>query len=382
MFKKIALGFIMVALVAAGGAAYWWYVIYQGNGLRFSGIVEIQEVRLGSKVGGRVAKVLIEEGSVVSAGKELIVFEAPELENMKQQLQARLDAVTADYERIRAGARAEEKRAALAAVEGAKARLDKLKIGFREEEKRTAVSELETATADLKHGQSEYERIGQLYRQGTVARADYDSAVAARDQARGRFHQSRAKVDMMNAGMRPEEIAEAKAELDRLQAKYEELMAGSRIEDIALAKARVDEARAKYLENEIHLKEAMVRVPEDIGKAVVEVIAIRAGDLVPANQPVVRVLKAEDLWVKIFVPETRLGLVKLNQPVEVTIDTFPGKIFQGKIIQVSSASEFTPRNVQSYEERRYQVFGVKIRVDDTQGVFHSGMAAEVRWPIP
>jgi multidrug resistance efflux pump len=124
----------------------------------------------------------------------------------------------------------------------------------------------------------------------------------------------------------------------------------------------------------VNLEEAVVRVPEP---AVVEVLPVRKGDTVGPNQPVVRVLRDEDLWVKVFVPETLLGKVRLNQAVEVTIDSHPGERFAGTVVYIASASEFTPRNVQSADERRHQVFAIKVRIDDPRGVFKSGMAADV-----
>jgi HlyD family secretion protein len=110
-------------------------------------------------------------------------------------------------------------------------------------------------------------------------------------------------------------------------------------------------------------------------------VSVRPGDLVQANQPILRVLRADDLWVKVFVPETKLGLIPLNKEVEVRIDSFPDKRLHGVVIQKASISEFTPRNVQSVDERRYQVFAVKVRVDDPQGVLNAGMAAEVTIPL-
>jgi hypothetical protein len=103
--------------------------------------------------------------------------------------------------------------------------------------------------------------------------------------------------------------------------------------------------------------ERVVRAPE---QAVVEVVAVRAGDLVSAQQAVVRVLRAADLWVKVFVPETELGKVRLHQQVTVTIDSYPGRRFSGTVTQVASVSEYTPRNVQTPDQRSLQVFGVKV----------------------
>jgi multidrug resistance efflux pump len=176
----------------------------------------------------------------------------------------------------------------------------------------------------------------------------------------------------------PEEIAEAEAEAARARANYELLLAGTRSEEVAAAEARVAELQSRVRELEVNLREAVVRAPE---KAVVEVLSVRKGDVVAPNQAVARVLRAEDLWVKVFVPETELGRLRLNQTVTVTVDSYPGKRFQGTVRQVAAISEFTPRNVQSVSERRHQVFAVKVCVADPQGVFKSGMSAEVQLPL-
>ena len=139
------------------------------------------------------------------------------------------------------------------------------------------------------------------------------------------------------------------------------------------------EAQARVRELETNLAELEVRAPEP---ALVEVVAVRPGDLVAANQPIVRVLRTSDLWVKVYVPETELGRVRLHQKVELTVDGYPNRRFVGEVVHVAAESEFTPRNVQSVDERRHQVFGVRVRVEDPQGVFKSGMAAEVVLPVP
>jgi multidrug resistance efflux pump len=122
--------------------------------------------------------------------------------------------------------------------------------------------------------------------------------------------------------------------------------------------------------------------PED---AVVDVLAVRKGDLIPPNQPILRVLRAGDLWVKAYVPETQLGKVRLGQKAEVTMDSYPGRGFQGTVTYISAEAEFTPRNVQSLEERQHQVFAIKVTVpqptNPEERVFKSGMSAEVYIPL-
>ena len=381
MKPKFAIGAIVLVIALAGGGGYRLWSLNRPNVLRLPGIVEVQEVRLGSKVGGRVEKLLIREGDIVTPDQPLIEFEAPELKNQRLQMKAKLDSAEAELARAINGPRQEDKNAAHAAMISAKARLDRIEFGWRLEEKEQAKGELESAKADYDQAVLDFNRLDMLYRKQATARADLDAAIAYRDRSRGRLDNAQAKVDMMKAGSRQEDKAEAKAEWLKAKANFELLKNGTRQEDIDMAKAKVAELKAMLEAIDINLAETTIKVPPNLGKAVVEVIAVREGDLVPANQPVVRVLRVEDLWVKVFVPETQYGLVTLQKEVNVTIDSHPGKIFTGYVIQRSNISEFTPRNVQSVDERRHQVFGVKVFVPNAQGVLNAGMAAEVTIPL-
>jgi multidrug resistance efflux pump len=179
---------------------------------------------------------------------------------------------------------------------------------------------------------------------------------------------------MMMNGSREEDKAEAAAEVARAKAKLALLMAGTRPEEKALARAQLADARAKLEENEANRREAIVRAP---GPALIEVLSVRPGDLLAPNATVARILSADDLWVKVFIPETELGKVRLGQKVEVTVDSYPGQHFPGTVDQIANQSEFTPRNVQSADERKHQVFAIKVKVDNREGLFKSGMAADV-----
>jgi HlyD family secretion protein len=380
MKNKILIVLLVALLAVAGGLAAFW-PFRNRHVLRLPGVVEVQEVRLGSKVGGRVDAVLVQEGDKIYKSQPLVVFEAPELKNQRQQMQARLDSAKAEAERAENGPRQEEIDAAEAAKESAKARWDRAVYGWRVEEKEQAESDLKTAQADYEQAEKEWNRISPLFQQKAVSRTEYEAALAARDRALGRKESARWRDEMMKKGMRREDKEEAKQEYLRAKWQWELLRNGTRDEDKRIARAKVAELKANLEAIDINLAETTIVAPPNLGKAVIEVIAIRPGDLVPANQPVVRVLRVEDLWVKVYVPETQYGLVTLHKKVEVTIDSYPGKIFKGEVLQRANISEFTPRNVQSVDERRHQVFGVKVRIDDPQGVFNAGMAAEVTIPL-
>ncbi len=370
--KVLLLGLILS--VSAAAIAGWWWMQRPARTLELPGMVEIQEVRLGSKVGGRVERVLVNEGDLVAADQPLVYLEAPELRAQLRQSEARLQSAQADLDKARNGPRAEEKEASRAAVAAAEARWERLRAGFRVEEIEQAQAELNSAVAERVGSQREWERVGRLIGQLAVSQAEYDNAKSNFERLKAREELARAKLNLVKAGNRVEEIAEAVAQLNQARANLALLEAGTRYEEIRAAEARVAELEGHVEELKANLRETAVKAPEPV---LVEVLAVRKGDVLTPNQAVARVLRADDLWVKVYVPETELGRVRLGQEVRVTIDSYPDRHFAGRIIQIASASEFTPRNIQSADERKHQVFAIKVRVPDPQGIFKSGMAATV-----
>lgn len=378
MTRKTMLSLGAVLAIAAGAVAGYWHFGSRDQNVQLPGTVEVQEVRLGSRVGGRVEEIFGREGDLVKPGQILVKFEAPELEAQREQRQARVESMAAALEKMQTGARPEEKDAAVAAAEAAQAHYQRLKAGYRPEEIREAEADLRREEATLGVAQKEFTRSDRLRAERVNSVTEYDANKAEMNRSRARVASAKAHLDLLVAGSRQEDIDEAAAEVKRAQANARLLQNGNRSEDIAQAAAALAEARGQLHETEAQLREAIVRAPE---QAVIEVLAVRKGDVVAPNTPIVRVLRAEDLWVKVYVPETELGRVRLGQTVDVTIDSYTGKRFAGTVMQIASESEFTPRNVQSADERRHQVFGVKVRVDNPEGVFKSGMAAEVVLPL-
>ena len=377
MVWKTALAVVVVLLVAAGGAAYWWQLNQASEHLVLPGTVEVQEVRLSSKIGGRVKDVFVDDGADVKEGDPLVELEIPELRAQRQQVAAQLDAAKAASAKAVAGPLDEEFQASAAALAAAKARLDKMQAGNRDLEIAQVRSDLAAWESDLESARQDLDRVRTLVQSKAVTQKEYDDASGKYKRLEASVAAARHKLKLMEEGFRDEEKAEADAEFKRARANDALLHTGTREEDKAAARAKVDELTARLTELDANIAEAVVRAPE---KAVVELVSVRKGDTTTPNQPVVRILRAKDLWVKAFVPETELGRVRLNEEVEVTMDTYPDRRFKGRITYISSTSEFTPRNVQSADERRHQVFAIKVRVEDSQGIFKSGMAADVRLP--
>ena len=373
-----ALILVVTVLAIASGLGFYWPFGRTPQTLTLPGVVEIQEVRLAPRVRGQVAEVFVTEGQFVRAKQLLVRLTDPDLMADREMARADLGEAEKTLEKLKNGPRVQEKEAAKAALEAAQSRLRLLQAGSREQQILQAQKELETAEAALKLAADEYARVDTLFQKSAATNAEFDAVSSNRKSATGRVGAARARFDDLKAGPRPPEIQEGEAEVRRLDANHRLLLAGTRPEEIGEAEARVAMKRAVLRKAEDRVKGLEIFAPED---AILEVLSVRPGDSVEAYQAVARVLRAADLWVKVYVPETDLGKVKLNQLVEVRVDSYPDRRFQGKVVQINGESEFTPRNIQSVDERHHQAFGVRVRVDDPQGVFKSGMAAEVIIPL-
>src|SRR5262249_52906041 len=147
--------------------------------------------------------------------------------------------------------------------------------------------------------------------------------------------------------------------------------------NLEAAQMKVIQARAQLADIEAQLKEMQVVAPAD---CILEVLRVKVGDVLPPNGEVATVLLPQHLWVRVYVPEPWLGHIKIGDRVRVQVDSFPGKDFPGVVEQVNRQAEFTPRNVQTVEDRIRQVFGVKIRLPNDDDRLRAGMAADVYFP--
>jgi membrane fusion protein YbhG len=147
--------------------------------------------------------------------------------------------------------------------------------------------------------------------------------------------------------------------------------------NIAAAQARVAQALAQLADMDSQIQEMKIVAPAD---SILEVLSVKVGDVLAANREVATLILPQRLWVRVYVPEPWLGLIKLNDAVRVRVDSYPGRDFSGAVEQINRKAEFTPRNVQTVEDRIKQVFGVKIRLDNKEDTLRAGMSADIFFP--
>ncbi|MEO7793517.1 MAG: efflux RND transporter periplasmic adaptor subunit [Thermoanaerobaculia bacterium] len=221
-----------------------------------------------------------------------------------------------------------------AAIAEAQAQVDLADAGPRSETRDRARIAWEAAKTDLG-------RLEALFKEGVVGRADYDRALVQEATSRKNWEEA-------NGGSRSQDRAAARAALAR------------------------QEAQLAYLERQ--RGELTVRAPV-AGR--IEVFDLRPGDLVAPNQPVATLLEPNELWVRVYVPETRLGEVAVGQVARIRVDSFPQRDFAGRVVEIRHRAEYLPRNVQTLDQRSDQVFGVKVTLDAAPEL-KPGMAATVR----
>jgi len=368
--------------IAGGAAALLIGVIWavsawfaHRNRYEYSGTVETREIQIGSKVGGRVTEVGVEEGQIVRAGTVLVRFECDELKAQRAQAEAALQQAEADADKMMRGNRPEEIAQAEASARAQRAVFEEAKNGPRRQEIEQAQADYKAASADATNAKIFYGRMEKLVAADTISRQQFDDARDKRDAAIQRAESARQGLALLEAGTRPEDVNAAEAKFKQAEAGALLARKGFRMEDIQAARGRMAEAQGRVAELDARLREAELTAPAD---AVVEVVSVRPGDLVQAGRVVITMLEASQLWVKVYVPETDLAHMRVGQKATVKVDSFGGRAFEGHVGQISSQAEFLPRNVQTKSDREHQVFGVKVYVDNSQQVLKSGMSATVR----
>jgi multidrug resistance efflux pump len=357
--KRIFLILAIAVVLAATAVFAGWF--RKDSALQGSGTVEARNIRVGSKVAGRIDKVLVREGDSVQPGQVLITFD-------DKELQAALEQSRASAEKAQRGYRPEEIAEARAAAAQAKADFDLKKNGYRKEDIAAAQADLDRVKADEIRTHLDFDRYDTLAKKDLVSKQQRDLAEANWKMALAQQQNARQKLDQLQRGYRPEEIASAEARYQQAQGTMEKLQHGNRREDVELAKAA-------YAYDEARFRERQVVAPS---AAIVEVLDVRPGDLIAPNTPVATLLEKDQIYVRIYIPETQYGRLKLGQKAEVRVDSFPKTVFEGVLEQINQQAEFLPRNVQTREERVHQVFGVKIRINDPAGRVLAGMAADVK----
>ena len=312
---------VLIIVLAAGIYFLYFKKQVDPNQVKVSGNIEVTTVGVGFKIAGHVDRRLIDEGESIKRGQVIANLETADLE---------LDVANANAQLL-----------------GAQATLMQLTNGSRPQDVSAAQAALRSAEADKQNAAVEYQRVQLLFAK---------SAVSAQDRDRSQTV-----------------YATANARADQVAQQLSLVAEGPRKEEIDLAAARVEQANQLLKLAQTRLAYAQITAPVD---GVVLSKNIEAGEYVSPGTPVVTIADLNQVWLKAYIAETDLGKVKLGQKVAVTTDTYPQKSYNGYIGFIASEAEFTPKSIQTAEERVKLVYRIKIMVGNSAHELKPGMPAD------
>jgi HlyD family secretion protein len=317
---------IVILLAAAAAAGVYIYPrlakkAAPANELTLSGNIEAHESLVGFKVQGRIVDLPVEEGQQVEQGALLA-----RLEDADYKQQVRIDE---------------------AAVDVRQSDLALTLAGTRKQEVRASQQAMIDAQADLQEKRLDNGRAQALFAKDEISAQDRDLAATA--------------------------LKRAEATFKAAQQRYNEAVEGSRKEDIAIARANLAEAQADLGLSRIDLSYTTLRAPT---AGVITVRQAELGEVVEPGSPVVTLADLDHIWLRAYIAETDLGRIHWGQEAIVTTDSYPGKQYHGRISFISPDAEFTPKSVQTYQERVTLVYRIKIDIDNPNHELKPGMPAD------
>jgi HlyD family secretion protein len=376
--RKSARRFLPLLVLAVAIAAYVGYRAYQASRpYEWSGTVEARTISIGSRTGGRVKEILVREGDRVAAGQPLLSLEKGDLDAQRLQAQAQLEQAQANLEKLEKGSRPEEIEEARAKARTAVAAFEEAKHGARSEEIQGAQARLIALQVAVDKAQLDADRAHRLIASGAISQAESDNAETALRGAVAQRDNAKEALSELENGERKEDIAQAAARAQEAQANAKLVVAGTRVEDLKAAHATVDGAQGHLDQINVMIDELVVRAPRP---SRVESLDLRPGDILAPNATAATLLEDDQLFVRIYVPETRIGRIQVGQEVPITVDSFPGRSFKGVVEHINSVGEYSPRNLQTADERADQVFATRIGLREGNDDLRAGMAAFITVP--
>ncbi len=367
--------FMPLIVLAVIGGVYFAYKHYlAGRPYEWTGTVEARTVTDGSRTGGRIKRIAVQEGDHVTPGQVLLELEPGDLAAQRSIAQAQLDQVQAALDKLEKGARPEEIAEAKARAAQATAAFAETRHGSRIEEIAAAQARLAQAQATVDKAQLDSDRTHHLLTVQAIAQEEADAADTALRSAIAQRDALKQVLDEARAGARSEEKDQAAARAQEADAAAKLVSAGARVEDLRSAQGQVAAAKARIDQLDVMIAELVIHAPN---AARVEALDLRPGDILAPNAAAATLLEDGQLYVRIYVPETEIGKIKVGDLVPITVDSFPDRTFKGKVEHLNERGEYSPRNLQTSDERADQVFGTRIGLLEGADQLRAGMAATI-----
>jgi HlyD family secretion protein len=382
--KKRIIPFIVLAATAA--ALFAWRQFGKGddNIVRLSGNIELEEVNISFKLPGRLVERAASEGDTIRKGAVLARLDQEQLASQRDRAKAGLAAASSmrdqvstsiDFQRETLEGQIAQRQAEIRAVQ---ARLDELLAGSREEEKAQALAGADRARAEFERADKDLERAKVLRKNEDISAADFDQFRARRDAAAAALRQAEEQSRQVQEGPRKETIAAARAQLAQAQAalrlaEAQRLELKRRKEELETRTAEVEGRRADVAIIESQLGDTVAVSPID---GIVLSEGAEQGEVIAAGTTILTIGDVDHPWLRAYIGERDLGRVKIGTTVKVTTDSFPGKTYKGRVTFISSEAEFTPKQIQTPEERAKLMYRIKVELENPNHELKNNMPAD------
>ena len=384
MKKRIII--ILLVLAAAGAAVYAFRGIGTppNNRIVVSGNIELTEVNIAFKTAGRLIERNVDEGEAVKKGQVIARLDRDQLVAQRERETAGLASsesqlsqaqTSLEWEKQTLAADIETRRADLGAAE---ARLAELKNGSRPQEKLDAKAAVDSAASEVERAKKDWERAQTLFKNDDISAAQFDQYRNRIESAEALLKQVKEREALVLAGPREEQIAAQEAQVARTRgalktAEANQLEMKRREQELTTRRAEIARSRANLSLIDSQLSDTVAISPVD---GVVLVKAADVGEVLAPGTTVVTVGDIEHPWLRGYVNESDLGKVKLGAKAKVTTDSYPGKVYSGRVTFISSEAEFTPKQIQTQQERVKLVYRIKIELDNPRRELKSNMPAD------
>jgi len=377
---------VIVVLAAAGiAAALAFRSRSQPDGrIRISGNIELTQVNIAFKVAGKLIERTVDEGDVVKKGMIVARLDRDQLQRQREREQAALAEAQSQY--TQAGTTVEwtkqsqasdldQRRADLAQ---AQAHLRELEAGSRPQEVQESSAAVAAARAESERTRKDFERAQVLFKQDDISASQFDQYRKNADSAAAALRQVEERSAMVREGPRKEEIDAARAQVARAAASVkwaqaQHLDVTRKQEDVTAHRAEIDRERAQLGLIDSQLGDTVAASPID---GVVLVKAANVGEILAPGTTIVTIGDIDHPWLRGYINERDLGRVKLGTKAKISTDSYPGKVYWGRVSFIASEAEFTPKQIQTSEERLKLVYRIKIDVDNPQHDLKSNMPAD------
>jgi HlyD family secretion protein len=385
MKKRIIVIIIVLAAVAAGVYAYRSGIgRTPDNRIMVSGNIELTEVNIAFKTAGRLIERTVDEGDVVKKGQVVARLDRDQLVAQRDRQAAELASAqeqlaqaetSLEWERANLAGDVEQRKADLASNES---RLQELKNGSRPQEIQESRAAVEAAQSELDRAQRDWDRAQTLYKNDDISTEQFDQYRNRWQSADAALKQAQQRDALVRVGPRVEVVQAAEGQVEKARgalkmAEANTLEIKRREQELVTRRDEIESAKAGLALIDAQLADTIAYSPVD---GVVLVKSADVGEVLNVGTTIVTVGDIDHPWLRGYVNETALGKVKVGAKARVTTDSYPGKVYDGRVSFIASEAEFTPKQIQTQEERVKLVYRIKIELDNPRRELKSNMPAD------